>query len=92
MLYRAAMQFRENRQSVAHSDQVLNALQDLSGGGGRSGNQRHESTCLPAIRATWPPYDHATRQPTGSNLEQLRTLTADNPSQQARLGGTGAPS
>jgi diguanylate cyclase (GGDEF)-like protein/PAS domain S-box-containing protein len=83
MLYRAAMQFRENRQSVTHTDQVLSALQTLS-----SGVEEAETSTRVYVLTGDPsylaPYDHSLSS-YKAGLEQLRTLTADNPGQQARL-------
>ncbi len=83
LLYRVAMQFRENRQSVAHVDQVLSALQNVS----TSIEEAETSTrvyVLTGDASYLAPYNLAlsTNQ---ANFEQLRALIADNPSQQRRL-------
>jgi len=83
MLYRVAMQFRENRQSVAHTDQVLTALQSLLS----SVEEAETSTrvyVLTGDPSYLAPYQHGLSSYEGS-LEQIRTLTEDSPSQEARL-------
>lgn len=84
LLYHVAMQFRDNRQSVAHADQVLSALQNLS----TSVQEAETSTrvyVLTGDPSYLAPYDHALSSYRAS-FEQLRSLIADNPGQQARLG------
>lgn len=83
LLYRVAMHFRENRQNVAHADQVLSALQDLS----TSVDEAETSTrvyVLTGDPSYLVPFDHALSGYRASS-ERLRVLIADNPAQKARL-------
>ncbi len=83
LLYRAAMQFRENRLRVQHGDEVLSALQTLSAeldgaeGGARlyvlTGDSRNLSTFNQAV-ASYP-----------ATLQKLQELTQGSSSQRARL-------
>jgi diguanylate cyclase (GGDEF)-like protein/PAS domain S-box-containing protein len=83
LLYRVGMQFRESRESVQHTHQVLNALQAISTGldDGETAVRVYVLTGDPSNLKS---FDHFLSSHKAS-FAQLRALTADNPRQQARL-------
>ena len=83
LLQHVAMEFREDRQSVQRTDQVLNALQDLSTSVENAAASARVYV-LTGDPSSLAPYNHAVSGHQAS-LERLRSVIADNPSQQARL-------
>jgi len=83
LLYRVAMQFRENRESVAHAREVLETLRGLSTSL-EDAQTAVRVYVLTGDSSYLAPYDYAlsSQQP---SLERLRLLIADDPGQQVRL-------
>jgi diguanylate cyclase (GGDEF)-like protein/PAS domain S-box-containing protein len=83
LIYRVAMRFRENRNHVQRSDQVLGVLQDLS-----AALDRAESTTrvyvITGDDSYIPQYENALTEVRGS-VGSLQSLVADNPKQRELL-------